>query len=143
MLIVRFRQTFRERQIEWALATGATGWGAILIQNQDVFERPFYQPLERMFPAAVWGWGMFSLGLLGLVVLFINGAWRRTPFFRQVSSGGRMIAWAGLLFSALSVDWQTPGAMIYAMILLMEIMAQSNATADGQRIKSGAMAHGH
>lgn len=142
-MVLRFRQTFRERQMEWALATGSTGWGAILIENQDVFDRPFYQPLARMFPAAVWGWGMFGLGLLGLIVLFINGAWQRTPLLRQCSSGGRTLAWAGLLFSALSVTWQTPGAMIYATMLAMEIMALANATADGQRIKSGALAHGH
>lgn len=143
MLVVRFRQTFRERQMEWALTTGATGWGAILVQNPQVFDRPFYAPLARMFDAPTWGWSIFLCGLLGLTVLFINGAWKRTPVFRQIGSGVRMLAWAGLLFGSLSVEWQTPAAMIYAMILLMEVMALANATADGQRVKSGALAHGH
>lgn len=143
MLIVRLRQHFRERQMEWALAAMATGWGAILIASPQTLDRPFYAPLRRMFPAGTWGFGMMGLGLLGLVVLFINGAWRRTPMYRQVSSGGRMMAWAALLFGCLSIDWQTPAAMIYAGILAMEIMALSNATADALRVKAGASADGY
>lgn len=143
MLIVRMRQHFRERQMEWALAAMSTGWGAILMSSPQTLDRPFYAPLRRMFDAATWGWGMFLMGLLGLVVLFINGAWRRTPFFRQVSSGGRVLTWAALLFGCLSVEWQTPAAMIYAGILAMEIMALSNATADATRAKVGAAGNGH
>lgn len=143
MLIVRMRKHFRERQMEWALAGMATGWGAILLSSPQTFDRPFYAPLRRMAPAAAWGWGIFGIGLLGLLVLFINGAWRRTPLFRQISCGGRSLAWAGLLFGCLSVEWQTPAAMVYAMILAMELMAMSNATADGQRIKSGAAVDGY
>lgn len=135
MLIVRLKQHFRERQMEWALAGMATGWGAILISSPETFDRPFYAPLRRMAGAGMWGWSMFLLGLMGLTVLFINGAWRRTPFFRQISSCGRMFAWSGLLFGCLSIEWQTPAAMVYAMILLMEGMALSNATADAQRMK--------
>lgn len=143
MLIVRLKQHFRERQMEWALAAMATGWGAILINSPGTFARPFYAPLRRMAPVEAWGWGMFMLGLLGVVVLFINGAWRRTPLFRQLSSAGRMFAWAGLFFGCLSVEWQTPAAVVYGMILAMEGMAMSNATADGQRSKSGVQVNGY
>ncbi|GGB15201.1 hypothetical protein GCM10011380_00770 [Sphingomonas metalli] len=143
MLIVRLQKHFRERQMEWALAAMATGWGAILMSSPSTFARPFYAPLRRMFSAEVWGWAIFAAGLLGLVTLFINGAWRRTPFLRQVSSGARMTAWAGLLFGCLSVEWQTPAAVIYAGLLFMDGMAMSNATADGQRAKSGTAGDGH
>ena len=136
------RQHFRERQMEWALASMSTGWGAILMSSPQTLDRPFYAPLRRMFDAETWGWGMFLLGLLGLVVLFINGAWRRTPLFRQISSSGRVLTWAALFFGTLSVEWQTPAAMIYAGILAMEIMALSNATADAVRVKAGASGHG-
>ncbi len=142
MLVVRLQQHFRERQVDWSLAAMATGWGAIAISSPITFDRPFYIPLKRMFEPWVWGWGMFGLGLMGLVVLFINGAWRRTPALRQISSGGRMLAWSGMLFGALSVEWQSPGAVVYAVILAMEAMAFSNATADGQRIKSGTIGNG-
>lgn len=142
MLIVRFRETFRERQMEWALTAGSTGWGAIILQPAAAFERPFYAPLARIAPECVWGWSMFMVGVLGLVVLFINGAWRRTPFFRQIASVSRMVAWSGLMFGTLSVDWQSAASAIYGMILAMEAMALSNATADGQRYGSGRVA-GH
>lgn len=137
MLVVRFRETFRDRQMEWALSAGAAGWGAILIKSPGTFDRPFYAPLKRMADAGSWGLGMLLVGVIGLVALFINGAWRATPGFRQTSSWFRMLAWAGLLFGCLSVEWQTPAAMIYAMILFMEVMAMSNATADAR----GARAH--
>jgi hypothetical protein len=142
MLIVKFREHFRDRQMEWALAAGATGWGALLVGNPDAFGRAFYAPLARMAPSSVWGWGLLALGAIGLVVLFINGAWRRTPMFRQISSTGRMFAWSGLLFGCFSVDWQPPSAALYAMILVMEVMALSNATADGQRYAARAAAGG-
>lgn len=135
MLIVKFREHFRDRQMEWALAAGATGWGGLLINNPDAFGRPFYQPLARIAPAGAWGWSLLTIGAWGLVVLFINGAWRRTPMWRQFCSTARMVAWSGLLFGCFSIDWQPPTASLYAMILLMEIMAMSNATADAQRAK--------
>lgn len=143
MLVVRLQQHFRERQMEWALAAMSTGWGAILMSSPTSFSRPFYAPLHRMFSAETWGWGIFGAGLLGLVTLFINGAWKRTPLLRQISSGTRMMAWAGLFFGCLSVEWQTPAAAIYAGLLFMESMAMSNATADGQRSKSGTAANGY
>lgn len=146
MLIVRFNhfaETFRDRQMEWALAAGAAGWGAIVLSGPETFERPFYAPLVRIAGATTWGWSLFLIGVLSLTVLFINGSWRRTPFFRQCFSVGRMVAWSALFFGCLSVEWRTPAAMIYAMILFMEIMAMSNATADGKRVRLGIAARGN
>lgn len=143
MLVVRLKQHFRERQMEWALTGAAMGWGALLINSPQAFDRPFYHPLARMASPQVWGWSMFLLGTMGVAVLFINGAWRRTPVCRQIASVGRMFAWSGLLFGCLSFEVQTPAAMIYAMVLIMEGMALSNATADGLRTKPGAPADGH
>jgi hypothetical protein len=142
MLIVRFRETFRDRQMEWALTAGATGWGLILVRNPEVFTRPFYAPLANMASSDGWGWAMFMLGLLGLIVLFINGAWRRTPLFRQVASIGRMFAWFALFFGCVSAAGQSPAAMIYAMIACMEAMALSNATADGLKADAGIPVYG-
>lgn len=134
MLIVRFRETFRERQMEWCLTGGAAGWGLILLQPAPVFTRPFYATLAQIAPEAAWGWGMFLVGLWGLVVLFINGSWHRTPAWRQFASIARLAAWSGLLFGALAYERQVPGAALYAMIFVMEALALNNAAKDGKRI---------
>jgi hypothetical protein len=132
MLIVRFRQSFRERAMEWSTAAGLLGWGLILSMPEPRFERPFYQPLEHIMPEHVWAMISTVIGVMSLTALFINGAWRRTPFLRQIGCIFRMFVWGGLFWGAMSVEWRSPGAAIYAMLFLMDAISLSFAAGDGR-----------
>jgi len=133
MLIVRFdhfKQTFRQRQMEWCLAFGSLAWGGLVLANPEAFDRPFYAPLKRIGSAETWGAVMLAVGILGLVALFINGFWKRTPLLRQIASVIRMLMWANLFFATISIEWSTPAMATYLMISIMEVMAQNNAASD-------------
>lgn len=143
MLIVRFRQTFRERSTEWVLAGMLTGWGFIVAQSPDVFDRPFYAPLGRIAPPIVWGVSALLIGLMRLAVLFINGAWWRTPFFRQIGCVFGLAVWSGLCMGALSVEWRSPGVGVYAGLFFLDALALSFAARDGANVsRSRGAGHG-
>lgn len=137
MLIVRFRQTFRERAMEWLVSAGLTGWGLIVIESPGLFARPYFAALAQIWPQWAWGWAAFMIGLMRLAVLFINGAWRRTPMFRQIGCGFGLLVWSCLLFGALSVDYRAPGAATYATLFLMDAVSLSFAAADGRAMRNG------
>ena len=130
MLVVRLHKTFRERATEWVQSAMVTMWGMILLLSPGTFTHPFYQPLAGMLSEPVWGWLSFIVGVASLVVLFINGAWRRTPAFRMVFSFVRVVIWAGLLMGALTIGWQSPAIATYAGLLGHELICLYFASRD-------------
>lgn len=132
MLIVRFRQTFRERAMEWLVSAGLTGWGLIVIESPRLFDLPYFDALRQIMGQQAWGWLAFLIGTMRLVVLFINGAWRRTPMFRQLGAIFGLLVWSCLLFGALSLNYHAPGASTYATLFLMDAVSLSFAAADGR-----------
>lgn len=145
MLIVRFRDTFRERMPEWGTSVAQTIWGLIVLQPQPLFNRPFFAPLARIAPEEAWGWASFLIGLMSLVVLFINGAWWRTPLFRQFGCGFRIALWGGLCWGALSVEWGSPAIAYLSLLFIMDTVSLSFAASDGRRAvekRKGALGYG-
>jgi len=136
MLIVRFRETFRERMPEWGTSAAQTLWGFIVVQPEPLFNRPFFAPLARMASEAFWGWSALLVGMMSLTVLFINGAWWRTPLLRQFGCGFRIALWSGLSVGALSVDWGSPAIAYLALLFVMDSVSLSFAASDGVRAAS-------
>ncbi|MDO7841066.1 hypothetical protein [Sphingomonas immobilis] len=142
MLIVRFRQTFRERASEWVVSFILCFWGFTVLQSVGLFDRPFYAPLSHAAPQSVWGWGAFMIGLLRLVVLFINGAWWRTPMFRQIGAGFGMMVWIMLMMGALSIEWRSPAIAAYLGLFALDALNLSFASRDAANSTRGSRAHG-
>ena len=136
MLIVRFRETFRERMPEWGCAAAQTVWGLIVLQPEPLFNRPFFAPLARIASEEAWGWSAFLIGIMSLTVLLINGAWWRTPVFRQIGCIFRIALWAGLAVGALSVEWGSPAIAYLALLFVMDTASLSFAAQDAQRASS-------
>jgi hypothetical protein len=142
VLIVRFRQTFRERASEWVLSIILAFWGFTVVQAPGLFERPFYAALAHAGPQWIWGWSAFFVGLLRLLVLFINGAWRRTPMFRQCGAAGGMLVWIMLMMGSLSIEWRSPAIATYLGLFMLDALNLSFASRDAVTSRE-SIAHGH
>tara|TARA_R110002020_G_scaffold467027_4_gene690230 strand:+ start:39503 stop:39967 length:465 start_codon:yes stop_codon:yes gene_type:complete len=116
-----FRQTFAVRASEWALALMLLNWSIVLFANPELFaDRPSYAPLAAIMPQDTWALVCCSAGAGRLVVLMINGAWRRTPHLR---AGGAFVScffWFQITMGfAQSEIWGT-GMAIYPVLLALD-----------------------
>jgi hypothetical protein len=124
MLIVRFKETFRERASEWVQAMGMLMWGMIAIFSPGLFAaQEFFHPLLEMMPQMGWGFLAFMVGLTRLIFLVINGAWRPSAHIRAVGCVMGVLLWGSLLISALSLGWLTPTTAIYTMLVLLDLLS--------------------
>lgn len=143
MLIVRFRHSFRERFAEWALSMMLASWGFTVLGSPGLFERPFYGALVNIAPQGAWGTLALLIGIGRLVVLFINGAWRQSPLFRQVGAVFGMLVWVMLTMGALSLGWRSPSVAIYLGLFTLDAFNMSFAARDAAISQRGGAGNGN
>lgn len=131
MIIVRFKATFRERAAEWICSVILMCWGFQVLQPYPLFNRPFFKLLADIAPEAFWGWSAFLIGLGRVVVLLINGAWRRSPFLRQCGCAFGLMVWLALFLGAGALDYGSPGWAPYLGLFSLDVLSLSFAAADG------------
>lgn len=142
MLIVRFSETFQSRYAEWAMGTGMTLFGFLMIGNDEAFSQPFYAVMRMVFGHAnTLGWIVFLFGIARLVVLFINGAWRRTPLLRIIGCWSGMLLCSFLMVSTLALDRVTPTVAFWVILFMLDATSMKFATNDNI-IASRATGHG-
>jgi len=124
MIIVRFKETFRERLPEWIQATSMLLWGLLAIGAPGVFiAQEFYWPMLEIMTQMEWGVMVAIIGVVRLIFLVINGAWRPSAHIRAVGSGMGVMLWAALLLSAINLSWLSPVVAMYTMPLGMELFS--------------------
>ena len=124
MLIVRFKETFRERMPEWVQATGMLAWGLMALASADLFNaQEFFHPLLKFMSQTAWGIAVSTVGLIRLTFLVINGAWRPSAHIRAVGCAAGTLLWGCLFISALNLGWLTPTVAIYAMLLGLDLIS--------------------
>ena len=133
MLVVRFRETFRERMPEWIQATGMLAWGLLAAASTGLFiNRPFYHPLLLIASQSTWAALTISVGLLRLVFLVINGAWRPSAHIRAIGCALGVFLWGSLAIAALSLEWISTAAAVYATLMITDIISLSFAAGDAK-----------
>jgi hypothetical protein len=142
MLIVRFRQTFRERAPEWVMAYVQAGWGATLLLPGDPFSRPYFQTIATIASAQAWGWSLMGIGLVRLAALYVNGSRKETPTVRQVGCFFGMLIWAFLLMGGLAAPFRSPSIFTYSGLFLLEAIMFSYASRDAARLACKARGDG-
>jgi len=127
-----FRETFPARASEWALASMLFLWSFALAGTPDLFERPNspFGPLLGLMTQNQWAWLCFVAGLVRLVSLTINGAWRRTPHLRAftafISAGFWFYIASGIVMSGNG----TTGLAIYPVLFLLDVYNVMRAVGD-------------
>lgn len=142
MIFVRFKETFRERMPEWGLATGLLAWGLLTISAPGLFaEQVFFHPLLRIMSQDWWGSFATIIGIIRLIFLVINGAWRPSAHIRAVGAFTGSLIWSTLLIAALSLEWMTPTTGLYALLLGLDILSLWFAAGDAKLADLEAKRH--
>ena len=133
MLIVRFKETFRERSAEWAQAAGMIAWGLLTLTSKDLFtEQEFFTPLLNITSQANWGITAALIGFLRLIFLVINGAWRPSAHIRAMGCVFGTMLWGSLFIAGLSLTWVTPATALYGTLLGLDLLSLWFAAGDAK-----------
>ncbi|MDS1135167.1 hypothetical protein [Nitratireductor indicus] len=135
-----FRETFPVRASEWALAAMIFNWGIILVFNDDLFaSHPSYRVLKDTMAQDCWTVLCLGVGGFRLLVLLINGAWRRSPHLRAAGAFLSILFWFQISMGfALVGTWGTALA-VYPVLLLLDsynaIRAVTDAAVSDEKFK--------
>ncbi|NMG39786.1 hypothetical protein GRZ55_11080 [Chelativorans sp. ZYF759] len=114
------RETFPGRASEWALSLILLNWGIILLLNPLLFSSPSYRPLAGLaYPE---NWSIFCMVAGGgrLLVLAINGAWRRSPHMRAAGAFVTCFFWFQISIGFLQAGTWSTGLAVYPVLLLLD-----------------------
>ncbi|WP_062117261.1 hypothetical protein [Aureimonas sp. AU40] len=93
-----------QRTMEWYAALALIGWGLVLLQPQSLFQREAFQAFGHVVAENALGWTMLAVGIMRAAALYVNGRWRRTPFFRAAGAMVGSAIWCGLVALFVATD---------------------------------------
>ncbi len=116
-----FRKTFAVRASEWALALMLLNWSVVLFANPELFaDRPSYAAIDAIMPQETWALVCFMAGAGRLIVLMINGAWRRTPHLRAAGAFIACFFWFQITLGFGQAEIWSTGMAIYPVLLVLD-----------------------
>jgi len=116
-----FRETFPGRASEWALAIVILNWSLVLALNTDLFaSSASYRALAGVMTQHSWLWLCFCIGTVRLMVLGINGAWRRSPHLRALSAFVSCFVWFQISVGLFQAGTGGTGLAVYPVLLLLD-----------------------
>jgi hypothetical protein len=138
---------FESRITEWAMAGALTLWGLNLLDPAVNFDvaLPAWRGMTAipfLHDAKSWGWFAFSIGLVRLVSLVVNGRFAGTryatvsPRVRAFTAMAGATAWFVVAASVGQVP--TPGRVTYILPLLLDIWCVFHAARDTGRVQAKA-----
>ena len=139
MILIRFRQTFRERLPEWIMAAVTAMWGmsvwwdSISDVDHHSFEGMFYGPLNLLMPQHDWGLYALTIGTVRLVCLYINGSRPRgSAIARAFGAWLSTFFWVGLFVGAVLLPWASPARFTYGGLLAFDVFGLWFAAGDAR-----------
>lgn len=131
------------RLSEWGLGLILLLWGAILVSPDDTFSRPAFTIMARVASENVWGVVLTALGVTRIVVLLINGAWRRSPHLRAVTAFLSCFVWVQITLSIWGSGIFATALAVYPVLLLMDIYVVMRAAGEARLSDDEASRHDH
>lgn len=115
--IARFQDSLRFRLAEWMLAIAIFNWGWVLLLPAPIFDLPQLVPLRNIAPQWAWGTALLLVGSARILILIINGGWRRQAHGRMFAAMLSGFAWLQITLGILNSGIIAPGALIYPLFL--------------------------
>jgi hypothetical protein len=134
MLVVRFPPLahFRHRVLEWALGAITLTVGMTLLHEYPTLDQPALSEMARIASEEFWAWAMILIGLARLGALWINGAWRRSPWIRAATALMCAVVWLQITLGLLNVQMVTLGIAIFPWFLVAEGYSVWRAMSDAR-----------
>lgn len=141
MILAHIRQNFAAaffpRLSEWACATAVFGIGIVLRFNADLMagsKSAAYSLMLSIASQHSWAIALVSFGIARLLVLLVNGAWRRSPHLRSIMA---ILSCFPLYTIAMSFLPIFGIAMVFAWVMLgMDVVNAIRAAGDAKIIDS-------
>lgn len=129
-VLVSVWMSITERCAEWTLGAITLGWGWALLQPGDTFAVSTYDTM-RGWMSEEW-WTVFFLigGSARLIMLTINGHWRKSPHLRMVAAATTFWVWVFLAIGFALAGTNSPGAFTYSIFALAELINVFRAARD-------------
>ena len=121
MTLAALRETFLARASEWALAVILFLWSAVLAANPDLFvEGQSYRALAQIMGQDGWAFACLFIGGGRLIILAINGAWRRSPHMRALGAFLSGLFWFLVSAGLLQSGAYNTGLAVYPVLFLLD-----------------------
>ncbi|MCO6386255.1 hypothetical protein [Aliihoeflea sp. 40Bstr573] len=116
-----FRETFPARASEWALSGMLMGWSVILTINEDLFATgASYAKMAELADQETWATLCLYAAALRLLMLLVNGAWRRSPHLRALGAFIACGFWFQITIGFIQAGTVSTGLAVYPFLLLLD-----------------------
>ncbi|MBL8578073.1 MAG: hypothetical protein JNK47_12665 [Mesorhizobium sp.] len=106
-------------------------WAIVLQVNPDLFKNaPSFGPLAQMVQQSTWAMLCLVVGGGRLVMLAINGAWRRSPHLRALAAFISCFFWFQISLGFLQAGTFGTGLAIYPVLFALDVYNAFRAAGD-------------
>lgn len=134
MTLAGLRQTFPARASEWALSLMLFLWSVILVANVDLFAAGrSYAALSQLMSQESWAMWCLAIGGGRLIILAVNGAWRRSPHLRALGAFLSGLFWFLISIGLLQAGAYNTGLAIYPVLFLLDAFNAIRAMGEAGR----------
>lgn len=115
------RETFPGRASEWALGAILFNWSLVLMLNEALFvDGASYSEMADLMGQPTWSTLCLVAGGGRLIVLAINGAWRRSPHMRALFAFLACFFWFQISLALAQSGTQGTGLAVYPVLFLLD-----------------------
>lgn len=140
MLTVQFADHFRQRRSEWLLAAAMLAVGCAYLFFDGLFNNQYFTTMLELMPQHSWGVVVSGLGSMRLIMLWINGRSRVSPYFRCAGAIGGAGLWMTLFTSAVSSVAMVQSTGLWLLFFAFDAVAAFDAAGDAGQAHKRALA---
>jgi hypothetical protein len=121
---------FPARALEWFGGAKLLSWGLEVLFHPSVFDNPAFSGFRELATPETWGLCAFTVGLLRLIALYVNGNHVRTPVVRLLTSFASIFVWFWVTVSLVRSGEPTTGLAIYPWLMVADMYSAYRAGSD-------------